>query len=172
MIIFLAWFHNSFHGICATLGETGSNKLFWSITQQTFLSKSFFSLPHLYRGLTHFRLSYLNLWFMLFFRNNFSRWKTSTTGIYNFIPSFSHLRICGSKWKNIFLILRKKSQSFMLLINRSLNYTQFNYLNGIENPSWSFMTVQQALARRIKITQFVWFMHRIILCGSMIFNFM
>ena len=35
-----------------------------------------------------------------------------------------------------------------------------------------FITVQQAHAQRIKITQFVWFMHRIILCGSMIFHFM
>ena len=33
MIISLTWFHNYFHGICATLGATGSNRLFWSITQ-------------------------------------------------------------------------------------------------------------------------------------------
>ena len=71
MIIFFAWFHNSFHEICVTLGTTGSNKLlilwkyiyhihsiiyfyeicalgaissnrlFWSIIQQAFLEQIF-----------------------------------------------------------------------------------------------------------------------------------
>ena len=60
----------------------------------------------------------------------------------------------------------------MLLIHRSLNYTQFKCLNGVGGLFWSFMTVQQACIWRIKIVQFVWFIHKTILCESMIFHYM
>ena len=46
MITFLALFHNSFHRICATLGATCSNKLFWSnMLNRLSLSKSMFFSP-------------------------------------------------------------------------------------------------------------------------------
>ena len=89
-----------------------------------------------------------------------------------FILSFSHLRIYRSKWKKYFSHSERKSVSFMLLINRNLNYTQFNCLNGIKDSSWFFMTVQHAPIWCIKIAQFVHFMHMTFLCRSMIYHFM
>ena len=109
---------------------------------------------------------------MLLFRNNYPSWKTSTSGVYNFLfHVFSFNNMLVEMKKNI-SHSEKKFESFMLLINRNLNYTQFNCLNGIGDPFWSFMAVQHAPVWHIKILQFVWFMHKIILCGSMIFHFM
>ena len=140
MIIFLTWFHHSFHEICATLEAIGSNRLFWNIMQQTLLEQNLF-FPLIYRGLTYFGRSYLNSWFMLFFRNNYPSWKTSTARIYNFwLPLFLIREYMGWNGKKYFPHLGRKSQP--LLIHGSLNYTQFKCRNDIGDLSWSFMIVQ------------------------------
>ena len=128
-------------------------------------------LPLIYRGLTRFRRSYLNSQFMLFFRNNYPSWKTSTAGIYNFwLPRFLIREYMGWNGKKYFPHLGRKSQPFMLLIHRSLNYTQFKCLNGIEDSLWSFYDSATGTCIAHQNFAFVWFMPGTILFGSMIFT--
>ena len=109
MIISLTWFHNYFHGICATLGATGSNRLFWSITQQILLEKiSFFSSS--FTEILH------ALGIIIWINNSCcSLGITIQAGKHQhlkfiiFIASFS--RIHKSKWRNMFPI-REKNLTF------------------------------------------------------------
>ena len=71
--------------------------------------------------------------------------------------------------KKYFPHLGRKSQSFMLLIHRSLNYTQFKCLNGIGDSSWSFYDSATGTCITHQNFAFVRFMPRTILFGSMIF---
>ena len=98
MIISLAWFHNLFSWDLYHFRGNWLKQIIlkYYATDSPRANPCF--LPLIYRGLTHFRRSYLNSWFMLFFRNHYLRWKTSTAKIYNFY-SLVFLRICGSKWK-------------------------------------------------------------------------
>ena len=57
----------------------------------------------------------------------------------------------------------------MLLIHRSLNYTQFKCLNGIGDSSWSFYDSATGTCITYQNFAFVRFMPRTILFGSMIF---
>ena len=105
MIIFLAWFHNLFlWDLCHFRG----NRL-----KQTVLKyyatdspgKNLYFLPLIYWGLTRFRRNYLNSQFMLFFRNNYPSWKTSTTRIYSFyslVFSFENMWIEMEKYFSYF----------------------------------------------------------------------
>ena len=60
MIIFLAWFHNYFHGICVTLGATGSTDCSEVIHSTDSPGANPYFLPFIYQGLTRFERSYLN----------------------------------------------------------------------------------------------------------------
>ena len=130
-------------GFFATLRATDSNRLFWSIIQQILLKQiSIFSLS--FTEVLH------ALGVAIWIHNScYSLGTTIQAGkhqqlefiiFYSLIFSFKNMWI---EMKNIFPHLGRKSQPFMLLIHRSLNYTQFKCLNGIGDPSWSFTTVQQ-----------------------------
>ena len=84
MIISLAWFHNLFlWNLCHFRGNRlKQTALKYYATDSPRVNLYF--LPLIYWGLIRFRRSYLNSQFMLFFRNNYPSWKTSTVGIYNF----------------------------------------------------------------------------------------
>ena len=96
IIISLVWFHNLFlWDLCHFRGNRLKQIVLKYYAIDSPRENPYFLLV-IYWGLTRFRRSYLNLQFMLFFRNNYPSWKTSTAEIYNFfIHSFSHLRICG-----------------------------------------------------------------------------
>ena len=84
MIISLAWFHNLFSwDLCYFRGNWLKRTILKYYATDSPGANPYFLL-FIYRGLTRFRCSYLNSWFMLFFRNNYPSWKTSIVGICNF----------------------------------------------------------------------------------------
>ena len=89
IIISLALFHNLFlWDFCHFRGNRLKQfVLNYYATDSPRANPYFLSL--IYWGLIRFRRSYLNSQFMLFFRNTYPSWKTSTTRIYNFLfPRF------------------------------------------------------------------------------------
>ena len=89
IIISLAWFHNLFlWDLCHFRGNRLKQTVLKYYAIDSPGANPYF-LPLIYWGLTRFRRGYLNSQFMLFFRNNYPSWKTSTTRIYNFLfPHF------------------------------------------------------------------------------------
>ena len=87
MIISLAWFHNLFlWDLCHFMGNRLKQTVLKYYATDSSRANLYF-LPLIYWDLTRFRRSYLNSQFMLFFRNNYPSWKTSTARIYNFLFS-------------------------------------------------------------------------------------
>ena len=113
MIIFLAWYHNFFHGICASLGATCSNRMFWSnkcnrLSWDKFLffSSSFFEIIHTLGVVIWIRNSYCSL------KTSIQVGKYQQLEFVTFIASFSHSSVCGSKWKKYFFSFEEKISTF------------------------------------------------------------
>ena len=84
IIISLTWFHNLFlWDVCHFRGNRLKQTILKYYVIDSLGANPYF-LPLIYWGLTRFKRSYLNSQFMLFFRNNYPSWKTSTARIYNF----------------------------------------------------------------------------------------
>ena len=84
MIISLAWFHNLFlWDLCHFRGNWLKQIVlkYYAIDSP---EVNLYFLSLIYWDLTRFRCNYLNSKLMLFFRNNYLSWKTSTARIYNF----------------------------------------------------------------------------------------
>ena len=84
IIISLAWFYNLFlWDFCHFRGNRFKQSVLKYYATDSPRANPYF-LPLIYWGLTRFRRGYLNSQFMLFFKNNYPSWKTSTVGICNF----------------------------------------------------------------------------------------
>ena len=81
MIISLAWFYNLFlWDFCHFRGNWLKQTVLKYYAIDSPKANPYF-LPLIYRGLTRFGCSYLNSWFMLFFRNKYPSWKISTKNL-------------------------------------------------------------------------------------------
>ena len=122
IIISLAWFHNLFlWDFCHFRGNrVKQSVLKYYATDSPRANPYFLSL--IYWGLTRFRRGYLNSQFMLFFRNNYQSWKTSTTRIYNFyslVFSYENMYIEMEKY---FFSFREKISTFYASLPSKLEF--------------------------------------------------
>ena len=112
IIISLAWFHNLFlWDFCHFRGNRLKQFVLKYYAIDSPRANSYF-LPLIYWGLTRFRRSYLNSQFMLFFRNNYPNWKTSTTRIYNFYSLIFSFEYIWVEMKKYFFSFREKISTF------------------------------------------------------------
>ena len=107
MIIFLAWFHNLFlWDLCHFKGNWSKQTVLKYYSTDSPKANPYF-LPLIYQDLTRFGRSYLNSCCSL--GTTIQTEKHQQLKYVTFIPSFSHSRICGSKWKNNFSFEEKIS---------------------------------------------------------------
>ena len=131
-------------GFFATLRATDSNRLFWSIMQQILLEQIPIFSP-LFIEVLH--VLGVVIWIhnsCCFSGTTIQARKHQKLEFITFIPSFSHTRICISKWKNNFSFGEKNLNLLCFSSIETWIYTQFKCLNGIGDSLWSFMTMQQA----------------------------